>query len=306
MDINWIEDFLTLEKCGNFRIASEQRFVSQPAFSRRIRSLETWVGVQLIDRSSQPVHLTDAGELFKPVAQEIVRLAYLSRNDIQAKIREKAETIRFSTLSTLAQYFIPSWLKCLQDDIESELFSVRTDFLNVEDYLCALDEGEVDFFICYEDPTEMLLNDMKKYTSLHLGIETLVPVVSPDSNGKPRWWLLSNPPGVIPYLQTQYTPSLLPVKHHLDSRYRNLNFLPVYHTTIAASLNMMVREGYGVAWVPLSIAINDLDKGLLVRAGDEKDDIKLDIKIYRNANIIAPQAEKIWQVLLHRDTPCKV
>ncbi len=304
MDINWLEDFLALCKHGNFRVASEHRFISQSAFSRRIHSLEAWVGAKLIDRSSQPVHLTAAGEQFKPVAQEIVRLAYLSRSDIQVKIREKEEKIRFATLSTLAQYFVPSWLKCIQGDIESELFSVRTDFSNVEDYLCALDEGEVDFFICYEDPTEMLLNDMKKYSSLHLGVEMLVPVVSPDSKGKPRWWLPSNPHGVIPYLQTQFTPSLLPVKHHLDSRYRNLKFLPVYQTTIAASLSAMAREGYGVAWVPLSIAINDLDKGLLVRAGDESDDIRLDIKIYRNANIIAPQAEKIWQVLLHKDTHC--
>jgi len=98
----------------------------------------------------------------------------------------------------------------------------------------------------------------------------------------------------------------LPVKHHLDSRYRHLSFSPVYQTTIAASLSVMAREGYGVAWVPLSIAMNDLDKGLLVRAGDKRDDIKLDIKIYRNANIIAPQAEKIWQVLLHRNTPCEL
>ena len=50
--------------------------------------------------------------------------------------------------------------------------------------------------------------------------------------------------------------------------------------------------------------INDLEKGLLVRAGDEKDDIRLDIKVYRNTNIIAPQAEKIWQVLLHRNSCC--
>ncbi len=301
MDLNWIEDFLVLCKCGNFRISAEQRFVSQPAFSRRINSLEVWAGAKLIDRSSQPVQLTDAGKLFKPVAQEIVRLAHLSRHEIQARIREEGEKIRFSTLSTLAQFFVPSWLKNLQPDIESELFSVRTDFSDVGDYLCALDEGEVDFFICYEDPSEIVLNDMKRYTSLHLDIEMLVPVVSPDSKGKPRWWLPSNPEGVIPYLQTQFTPSLWPVKHHLDERYGSLKFLTVYEATIATALSQMAREGYGVAWVPLSIVINDLENGRLVRAGDENDDIELHIKIYRNANIIAPQAEKFWQVLLQRN-----
>jgi DNA-binding transcriptional LysR family regulator len=302
MDLNWIEDFLALYKCGNFRVAAGQRFVSQPAFSRRIKSLETWLGTKLIDRSSQPVQLTDAGERFKPVAQEIVRLAYLSRYDVQAGIREEEEKIRFSTLSTLAQFFIPAWLKNLQPDIESELFSVRTNFADVGEYLCGLDEGEVEFFICYEDPSEMLLYDMKRYTSLHLGIETLVPVVSPDSKGKPRWWLPTSPQGVIPYLQTKYTPSLRPIKHHLDERYGDLEFLTVYEATIATALSQMAREGYGVAWVPLSIVANDLENGRLVRAGDENDNIELHIKIYRNANIIAPHAEKFWQVLLHRDS----
>ena len=301
MDLNWIEDFLVLCKCGNFRITSEQRFVSQPTLSRRIKSLETWLGAKLVDRSNQPIQLTDAGERFKPIAQEIVRLAYLSQSDIQAQNREEEEKIRFSTLSTLAQFFIPGWLKNLQPDIESELFSVRTDYADVGSYLGALDEGLVDFFICYEDPSEILLYNMKKYASLHLGIETLVPVVSPDNKGKPRWWLPSSPEGVIPYLQTKFTPSLWPVKRHLDERYGNLEFLTVYEATIATALCHMAREGYGVAWVPLSIVAGELENGRLVYAGDENDNIELHIKIYRNTNIIAPHAEKFWQVLLHRD-----
>jgi DNA-binding transcriptional LysR family regulator len=302
MDLNWVEDFLVLCKCGNFRITSEQRFVSQPTLSRRIKSLEAWLGTKLVDRSSQPVQLTDAGERFKPIAQEIVRLAYLSRQNIQARIREEEEKIRFSTLSTLAQYFLPAWLKNLQPDIEPELFSVRTDFADVAAYLSGLEEGEVEFFICYEDPSEIRLYDMKKYTSLLLGIETLVPVVSPDSEGKPRWWLPSRPQGVIPYLQTKFTPSLWPVKRHLDERYGDLEFLTVYEATIATALSQMAREGYGVAWVPLSIVTSELESGLLVRAGDEDDNVELHIKIYRNANFIAPHAEKFWQVLLHRDS----
>lgn len=300
MDLNWIEDFLALCKCGNFRISSEQRYVSQPAFSRRIKSLETWIGATLIDRSCQPVQLTEAGALFEPVAQEIVRLAYLSRNNIKAQMREEREKIRFSTLSTLAQFFMPGWLKGLQPDIESELFSVRTDFGNIEDYLCGLDQGDVDFFVCYEDPSERVLNDTRKYTSLHLGVEVLVPVVSPDRKGRPRWWLPSNPDEVIPYLKTQSTPALWPVQHHLEKRYGNLSFLLVYEATIATALRSMAIEGYGVAWIPLSIVVDELERGRLVRAGDVKDEIKLDIKIYRNTNPIGLQAEKFWKALLHR------
>jgi len=68
MDLKWLEDFLCLSNTGNFRVSSEQRCVSQPAFSRRIKALETWVGADLFDRSCHPVVLTDAGKVFKPVA----------------------------------------------------------------------------------------------------------------------------------------------------------------------------------------------------------------------------------------------
>ena len=69
MELKWLEDFISLSTTGNFRISSEQRFVSQPAFSRRIKSLETWVGAELIDRSIQPVTLTEPGREFNPSAQ---------------------------------------------------------------------------------------------------------------------------------------------------------------------------------------------------------------------------------------------
>ncbi len=91
-----------------------------------------------------------------------------------------------------------------------------------------------------------------------------------------------------------------PVQHHLEKRYGNLSFLLVYEATIATALRSMVIEGYGVAWVPLSIVVDDLESGCVVRAGDENDEIRLDINIYRHSNFIAPQAEKFWRVLEQR------
>ena len=49
MDIDWLKDFEALVAQKNFSRAAEERNVSQPAFSRRIRALEEGVGVTLID-----------------------------------------------------------------------------------------------------------------------------------------------------------------------------------------------------------------------------------------------------------------
>ncbi len=303
MELKWLKDFLSLCDTGNFRVSSERRCVSQPAFSRRIKTLENWVGAKLIDRSVLPVKLTRAGEVFKPFALEIVQLAYQARNDIKTQIRVDKGKIRFSTVSTLSQNFMPGWLKDLQSIIETESFIVRTDFDSFEDYLDALEEGVVDFFICYEDPSSTIYHYTEKFQSHILGAETLVPVVSPDSEGNPRCWLPACKPGSrISYVHTNSRPSIWPIKQHLKKRYGNLEFVSVYEASIATALRAMVVEDYGVAWIPNSIVAEDLANGRLVRAGKDDDDIHLDIKIYRYEQNTEPRTEKFWQALLNRDT----
>lgn len=298
MELKWLEDYLSLCETGNFRLSSKNRCISQPAFSRRIKALENWLGTLLIDRSGQQIELTNAGLLFKPLALELVQLTYKSRNELKTQIEADEGRITFSTVSTLAQFFMPGWLKNLQSFIDIPSYSVRTDFRNVDDYLSGLEQGEVDFFISYDDPSGIIVNYTKKFQSLMLGSESLIPVVSPDKEGKPRYWLPSAKPGsTIPYLHTNAKPAQWPIKHHLDTQYRDLIFLPVYETSIATAVKAMVMEGYGVAWIPKSIVADDLASGALLRAAEERHDILLDIKIYRHKATTDAEAEKFWRVL---------
>jgi DNA-binding transcriptional LysR family regulator len=277
--------------------------VSQPAFSRRIKTLENWLGAELIDRTVQPVRLTNAGEGFKPVALEIVLLAYQSRDNIFSQISADVGKIRFSTVSTLAQFFVPAWLKQLRPLVESKSLSVRTDFKGVSEYLAALEDGHVDFFICYEDPSKTIVNFTDQYSSILLGTESLVPVVSPDKHGNPTYWLPACKPGsTIPYLHTHSKPYLWAVRQRLEDRFGKLKFVPVYESTIATAIRAMVLEGYGVAWIPRSIVADDLEAGRLLLAAEESDAIPLDIKIYRYEPNAESGTEKFWQALLHNNS----
>jgi len=298
LEIKWLEDFLTLSSTGNFRVAAERRGVSQPAFSRRIQALESWVGAPLIDRTHQPVCLNEAGETFVGVARDIVSLAYQSRALIVAKTLGEREKIRFSTLSTLAQFFMPVWLKKLQPFIDTDQFIVRTDFGSIAEYLAALEENIVDLFVCCEDPGAGFHCDSERFTSLKLGHERLVPVVAPDQNGAPLWWLPDRSTDPIPYLHTTSTLSLWPVKGHIAKHYGDLTFTTVYETGIATAMKAMVIEGYGVAWIPGSIVANDLETGRLVRAAGSADDIGVDIRIYRCTDFAEPRVLAFWQALL--------
>ena len=153
MELKWLEDFLALSSSGNFRIAAEQRCVSQPAFSRRIQALENWTEARLIDRSVQPARLTEAGQLFHPIAQKIVDQAKAGKSEIQTLVREHNQRIRFVTLSSLAQVFLPGWLKSLQPFIDTSQFVVKTEYDTIADYFSALENNSVDFL------SEIIFND---------------------------------------------------------------------------------------------------------------------------------------------------
>ena len=89
MEIKWLEDFLCLVDTRNFSRSAEVRATTQPAFSRRIKGLEEWIGARLFDRSKQPISLTPAGEKFRPIAEEVLRR--LSR---AARISARLGTVR--------------------------------------------------------------------------------------------------------------------------------------------------------------------------------------------------------------------
>jgi DNA-binding transcriptional LysR family regulator len=61
MELKWLEDFVSVAKLPNFSHAARARYATQPALSRRVKALEHWYGVALLDRSTYPVTLTEAG-----------------------------------------------------------------------------------------------------------------------------------------------------------------------------------------------------------------------------------------------------
>lgn len=83
MEIKWIQDFLSLAEHSSFSRSAQERSITQSALSRRIRSLEAWLGVELVDRSTYPVRLTPAGKLFYEQARQFLQLLLDTREQLQ-------------------------------------------------------------------------------------------------------------------------------------------------------------------------------------------------------------------------------
>ena len=75
MDIEtkWLKDFITLADTLNFSKAAKLRYVTQSAFSRRIKALEINTNCQLFNRSKHPIELTQNGVIFKTMALNILQ-----------------------------------------------------------------------------------------------------------------------------------------------------------------------------------------------------------------------------------------
>ena len=294
MEIKWLEDFISLANTLSFSRSAQERHVTQSAFSRRIKQLETWVGVPLVDRATFPAHLTRAGQDFLHVAQEAVSSLYRVRNDVRASQGIKANTLSFAASHTLSITFFPSWLQRIEPRFGTLSTRLSADN-SVEGFVNSLIEGESDFLLIYAHPAVPLMIDQARFAYKTLGRENIIPVSAPDAEGLPLHRIdEAGPP--VRYLA--YGPGAF-FGHALTSlfRQRPLDRITVYENTMSEGLKAMVLAGWGLAWIPESILVDDLAAGRVVKAGDPSWELSVDIRLYRYLANERPIVRRFWDAL---------
>ncbi len=72
MDMRQLRYFVAVARERNFSRAAELLNIAQPPLSRQIQQLEETLGAKLIDRSSRPLALTEAGRFFYDQASQMI------------------------------------------------------------------------------------------------------------------------------------------------------------------------------------------------------------------------------------------
>ena len=68
----------------------------------------------------------------------------------------------------------------------------------------------------------------------------------------------------------------------------------MFTSHLAATLHSMARAGDGVAWLPRTLAEEDISAGLLVEAGDAELAIPIEIRLFRPVARQSRAVEEIW------------
>ncbi len=114
MDLNWLRDFECLARTLNFTRAANERNITQSAFSRRIKALESWVGLPLVNRATYPIQLTEAGVQLLPIAIAAISQLSETRQTIREADRGDSRFIRISALHTISVSFLASRIENMQ------------------------------------------------------------------------------------------------------------------------------------------------------------------------------------------------
>lgn len=286
MELVWLEDFIALAEHGSFVRAAEARHITQPAFSRRIRSLEQWMGVTLFVRTPQGTTLTEAGRHIQTSAFEATSRLYRLRMEAQEVAGKAAKTLQFAATHSLSFTFFPRWIRQVENGAPIESIQLHSDsMLGCEQLLV---HGDVPFLLCHRHPEVPSPLSHEHFVSHQVGDDTLMALVGSSAAG-------NSATNQLPYLAYTEASGLgRIVAHRLYGNREVLALNLQFSSHFAAVLMSMALEGKGVAWLPKSLAEQEISDGRLVRALDERWDISVQIHLVRPTAPLSATAENFW------------
>jgi LysR family transcriptional regulator, hypochlorite-specific transcription factor HypT len=294
MDAKWLEDFLSVARTGNFSQSASERNVTQSAFSRRIKSLEQWVGVALIDRSSYPTRLTPAGVEFHAAAQKASRSLLKTRQDLRQALSANRNVLRIAVQHSLASQFLVQWLATLPLAKDSWLVRVRAD--NLHDCVRDLEEGNVDLLVRYAHADLPLSLDDSRYPSLTIARETLTPYSKPGGDRQPLHSLRPQADAPVPWLTYSGEAFLGSATALAVARASPpLELYPVFESALTEALRAAALGGLGVVWLPARMVADDLQQHRLVRAGPAEFDEPLLICLHGDRSVLTDRFDRLWE-----------
>jgi DNA-binding transcriptional LysR family regulator len=243
MDLDNLKAFISVARRRSFSLASDDLFITQPAVSKRVASLEAQIGAALFDRIGKNIQLTQAGKILLPRAEQIVRQLEEARQVIADLSGDVRGELKVATSHHLGLHKLPPVLRAFASAYPH--VNLKFEFLDSEVALERVQRGlcELAVVTLAPEPVEQLefevlwQDNLRFVTSLNSELPSNTNMIT-----------LSESPAILPDLST-YTGRL--VKRCFDQRHLpiSINMTTNYLETI----KMMVSVGLGWSVLPESM-----------------------------------------------------
>jgi DNA-binding transcriptional LysR family regulator len=145
LDISALQAFIAVARHESFSKASEQLFVTQPAISKRVASLEDELGTRLFNRIARKISLTEAGKQLLPKAQDLVDQA----EDMQRYASNLTEDISGNLSVAIAHHIglhrMPPMLK--EFNLRHPKVTLDIRFEDSDQAYTAVEHGDIEFAV---------------------------------------------------------------------------------------------------------------------------------------------------------------
>lgn len=121
-----LESFLEVARRGNVSRAAEALFLTQPAITARLKSLEQGLGVELFVRSHRGMKLSDAGRAFLPYAERAIATIDEGRA-VMTNLRDGTTgSLVIAAAPAVSTYVLPAILRVFRTTHPQVRLGVRT------------------------------------------------------------------------------------------------------------------------------------------------------------------------------------
>lgn len=293
MRLEWIEDILAVVKEGALNRAAEQRYLTQPAFSRRIRSIEDYLGVELIDRTHKPAQLhpeiLEHQERLESLAFELRDLL----NELRQQNRKKNNRIVVASQHGVTATIVPMVLKHLLVNTDT---TVRLRSVNRAECFTLLATKQADLMVIYRMKDEELALQSSLLQECDFCDDELIPVFAADSLASLNEQYRQGEVPIITYPSEVFLGQVL--NREIFPKLRSNIFL---HTKAETALTLaglqLAKASIGIAWVPHSLASTEIAAGKLTDLSHLFGKAGLSVTAIRIAGSKSSAEKDAWEVI---------
>jgi DNA-binding transcriptional LysR family regulator len=145
LNLNQLRAFYFVARHGSISLAAERLFVSQPAVSMQIKSLEHQYGVLLFGRKKRGLVLTEAGRKLFAMAERIFALV----EEVESFLDDSSEVatglLRIGSTKTLVRHFLAEYISEFRE--AHPQVHIQLDEGSSEEMISSVFEGKNDFAI---------------------------------------------------------------------------------------------------------------------------------------------------------------